>query len=134
MFLGPKPSRTNCARRDSRGTSRRCHQFTAGSITGSFSGRFEQLETRQVLNAGPIDVSALDGDIVYAATQSYSFTGERDDAVEIPHADVLALTDGTVALEFSVDETSGRQTLFSKDHSGFENGGHLDGLDRRGPG
>ena len=97
----------------------------AGPVAGNFSGRFEQLETRQVLNAGPIDVSALDGDIVYAATQSYSFTGERDDAVEIPHADVLSLSDGTVALEFSVDETSGWQTLFSKDHSGFENGGHL---------
>ncbi|MEM6472620.1 MAG: discoidin domain-containing protein, partial [Planctomycetota bacterium] len=41
----------------------------------------------------------------------------------IPHEDVELLEAGEIAFSFRADQTSG--TLFSKDHIGFGNGGHL---------
>ena len=71
-----------------------------------------------------INDGQLPAGAVFAVNQSINFTGEED-YIEVNHADRLALTDGTVALRFIADDVSGRNTLFSKDASGSEEGGHL---------
>ncbi len=55
-----------------------------------------------------------------------------DDYVEVPHSDELALANGTVAVSFNADDVSGRKTLFSKDASGYGDGGHLTAFVRNG--
>ena len=122
MFLGPWASRKKCAHSQSR--RRFSTQSNSPSGTG-FTGRIEQLETKRVLNVGPVEVAGFEDEVVYVSSDPISFSGEKSDAFEVAHSDTLELTDGTVALEFSVTSTDGRQTLFSKDHSGFQNGGHL---------
>ncbi|QDU68546.1 PKD domain-containing protein [Engelhardtia mirabilis] len=48
-----------------------------------------------------------------------------DDYVEIPHDSAFELDSGTLQISFNADDTTGAQTLFSKDSSGYDNGGHL---------
>ncbi len=130
MFLDLMKLRKGCAQTVCRfftGLSKKSSAYlSAQGFSGrGFSGRIETLEQRQVLNAGPIDVSSLDSDTVYVSTDTLSFSGEKADAFEVAHNSDLALSEGTVSLEFSVDATDGRQTLFSKDHSGYQQGGHI---------
>jgi hypothetical protein len=47
------------------------------------------------------------------------------DFIQIPHSDTYLVDDGTVGFWFNADNTSGTQGLFSKDASGFGEGGHL---------
>ena len=54
-----------------------------------------------------------------------AFSGKRGDHIEIAHHAGLELEEGTVTLHFVADRVSGRHTLFSKDASGQEIGGHL---------
>ncbi|MEM9352671.1 MAG: LamG-like jellyroll fold domain-containing protein [Planctomycetota bacterium] len=54
-----------------------------------------------------------------------SLSGEKGDYLQVEHGEPLALESGTVAMSFTVDETDGRQTLLSKDHRNFQDGGHL---------
>ena len=48
-----------------------------------------------------------------------------DDYLEVSHTDDLALANGTVAFTFQADDVAERGTLFSKDASGYQMGGHL---------
>ena len=50
---------------------------------------------------------------------------DGDDYIEVPHDDTFELTNGTIALEFTANDVSGRKTLFSKDARGYGQGGHL---------
>jgi hypothetical protein len=50
---------------------------------------------------------------------------DGDDYIEVPHGDTFELTNGTIALEFTANDVSGRKTLFSKDAKGYGQGGHL---------
>ncbi|MEL7464658.1 MAG: LamG-like jellyroll fold domain-containing protein [Pseudomonadota bacterium] len=52
-------------------------------------------------------------------------TFDGDDFAEIPHEAAFAQEEGTFALTFTADAVGARQTLLSKDHSNFEDGGHL---------
>jgi Ca2+-binding RTX toxin-like protein len=54
-----------------------------------------------------------------------TFSGEDDDYAQIEHYGQLELEQGTVAMTFMADRVTGRQTLFSKDATGQEIGGHL---------
>ncbi|MDX1432308.1 MAG: Ig-like domain-containing protein [Gammaproteobacteria bacterium] len=56
------------------------------------------------------------------AAEIHNTTSER---IVVAHDPVFQVDDGTVMLWFNTDRSSGRQTLFSKDHSGFLEGGHL---------
>ncbi|MEM9414199.1 MAG: LamG domain-containing protein [Planctomycetota bacterium] len=47
------------------------------------------------------------------------------DAIEVPHVDAYLLADGAVSLWFRADTLGGEQALFSKDASGYGDGGHL---------
>ena len=66
---------------------------------------------------GAAPIGGLPGDRTYS--------GNRGDYVEIPHSSDLALANGTVALTFNMDSTGGSKALFSKDASGYGDGGHL---------
>ena len=50
---------------------------------------------------------------------------DGDDYIEVPHDDAFELTNGTIALEFTASDVSGRKTLFSKDAKGYGQDGHL---------
>ena len=50
---------------------------------------------------------------------------DGDDYIEVPHDDTFELTNGTIALEFTANDVSGRKTLFSKDAKRYGQGGHL---------
>ncbi len=75
---------------------------------------------------------APDGDKVEAARQMRSETLAElhnldglDDYVEIAHSNDDLLDNGTLTLWFQAEDLDGNQTLFSKDSSGFDTGGHL---------
>ncbi|MEM8865696.1 MAG: LamG-like jellyroll fold domain-containing protein, partial [Planctomycetota bacterium] len=72
-----------------------------------------------------LDEAPLPDGAVFAVGQELAFSGDKADALNIAHSDTLALAAGTFALSFQVDDATGRQTLFSKDHSGYQNGGHI---------
>ncbi|MEM6470097.1 MAG: LamG-like jellyroll fold domain-containing protein [Planctomycetota bacterium] len=73
------------------------------------------MESRQLLAA----------DSFFSLTEAIEFNGSTNDHVEIPHSQDFALAEGTYALTFSVEDTDGRQTLLSKDHRNYQDGGHL---------
>ena len=52
------------------------------------------------------------------------FDGSND-FIEVPHSADLELNSGTIQLWFNADDTTGNQGLFSKDSSGYDDGGHL---------
>ncbi|MEM6474303.1 MAG: LamG-like jellyroll fold domain-containing protein, partial [Planctomycetota bacterium] len=72
-----------------------------------------------------VDEAPLPPGAIFSVGQSVDFNGEKSDHIQIPHDEDFALAEGTYALAFSVDETDGRQTLLSKDHRNYQDGGHL---------
>ena len=54
---------------------------------------------------------------------AFEFDG-TDDYVEIPHDDSYLMQGGTFSVWFKTDSLSGKSTLFSKDSSGLDTGGH----------
>ena len=48
-----------------------------------------------------------------------------DDYVEIPHSDDYLLDEGTVTFWANIDALGGEQSMFSKDSTGLDSGGHL---------
>ena len=92
--------------------------------SSGFSRRFETLENRLVLSAAPIAALGLEADVAYSSDSTLAFDSEND-FVEVTHAPSFELDSGTFLVEFSADSVAGRRTLFSKDHTGFQDGGHL---------
>ena len=45
--------------------------------------------------------------------------------LEVEHSDPLALPSGSYAMTFTAEEVAGYNALFSKDHTGYQQGGHL---------
>lgn len=50
---------------------------------------------------------------------------DGDDYINVPHDASFELSSGTIAMEFTANDVSGRKTLFSKDAKGYGQGGHL---------
>ncbi|MGD1944577.1 MAG: PKD domain-containing protein [Leptolyngbyaceae cyanobacterium] len=70
----------------------------------------------------------LDGEGAEAGFDSgtgIEFTDSSDNYVAIAHDPVFALDNGTFQLWFNVDRFQREQTLFSKDHFDFRDGGHF---------
>ena len=74
------------------------------------------------------DGSCSDAVPVLSTTNELEFAGEGGDHFEVQHSADLALTEGTVSLFFTADNAYRRQGLFSKDASGYRDGGHLTAL------
>ena len=62
---------------------------------------------------------------VYEATANRTYSGNDGDYMDAGHHNSLELAAGTIALSFSVANLPGEKAIFSKDGSGYENGGHL---------
>ena len=78
-------------------------------------------------SAAPYGCSDFDNDRVYRHDEIHyqtEFDGFND-YVEVPHDPSYLLDDGTVSLWFNTSDPTQDGTLFSKDSSGFDNGGHL---------
>ncbi len=74
----------------------------------------------------PAGFGTVDGQKAVAGIPgSQTFSGERGDYLELQHSDALALANGTIAMQFNLDATAGVNTLFSKDASGYGDGGHI---------
>ena len=48
-----------------------------------------------------------------------------NDYIEIPHSSDMSLTDGTVQAWFNTNDATKKQAIFSRDSTGFDDGGHL---------
>ena len=62
---------------------------------------------------------------VFAAAGSHQFTSDERAPLVFEHSDALDLVQGTIAFNFVADELPGHQVLFSKDASGYGDGGHV---------
>ncbi len=56
--------------------------------------------------------------------QAIDFDGNNDHIL-VPHNDDFLLSNGAISVWFNLDNLSGTQALFTKDASGFEDGGHV---------
>ncbi len=83
---------------------------------GTFFARHPDLD-----DPGPPDSVAL-----FGAGTGDDFHGTTKEYIAVAHDPALELAGGTVQLWFNTRHTWGDQTLFSKDHAGFADGGHLD--------
>ena len=82
-------------------------------------------------NDGSVDVASaipddLEAPVVLLANDGGIFGGQAQ-PIEVAHDDAQAANEGTWAFSFNADNPGNgqNQALFSKDHSGFEDGGHL---------
>uniref|UniRef100_UPI002493602B LamG-like jellyroll fold domain-containing protein n=1 Tax=Roseibium album TaxID=311410 RepID=UPI002493602B len=62
---------------------------------------------------------------VFAIAGETEFSGEKGDYLDAGNAAALSLAAGTIAMTFNADHVWGSQALFSKDGSGYDDGGHL---------
>ncbi len=67
----------------------------------------------------------LDQAAACANTGNAAYFDGFDDYVEIPHSADYLLDEGTVTFWANVDALGGEQSMFSKDSTGFDDGGHL---------
>ncbi|NQU59288.1 MAG: hypothetical protein HQ513_18820, partial [Rhodospirillales bacterium] len=49
----------------------------------------------------------------------------RNDHIEVPHSSDMELSSGSITVWFNSDDVDEKQGLFSKDSSGYDDGGHL---------
>ncbi len=82
---------------------------SAGNATGTYNG--PSLGENDPINGDP------DG--------AAGFNRTELDYIDIAHDDAYLLNEGTVQLWFNADDLAQEQTLFSKDSSGLDTGGHL---------
>jgi hypothetical protein len=61
----------------------------------------------------------------FGAETGADFHRTTKEYIAVAHDEVFELDSGTFQFWFNPDHTWGKQTLVSKDHSGFGNGGHL---------
>jgi Ca2+-binding RTX toxin-like protein len=79
----------------------------AGSHNGTYKSGAESDDGRHGIGSG---VGDFDG---------------SNDYVKVPHSSDMQLSNGSITLWFNTDDEDDRQGLFSKDASGYDDGGHL---------
>lgn len=90
-----------------------------------------EYSSNEWLNTGQVDLASalpegIEEPTVLLTHDGGTFGGDNQ-PIEIPHDDAQAATEGTWAFSFNADNPGNgqNQALFSKDHSGFGEGGHL---------
>jgi hypothetical protein len=63
--------------------------------------------------------------VLFGAETSVHFHNNSSEYVAVAHDGALEVEKGTVQFWFKTDQTCGTQTIFSKDHYGYKDGGHL---------
>ncbi len=74
---------------------------------------------------GSVDDGPAIAGVALRAGGDLLLSGSRDDYVEVPHDESLALSEATISLSFVAQEVELRRALFSKDAQGQDHGGHL---------
>ncbi len=64
-------------------------------------------------------------DEAVVARRSDSFDGTTQSQVEVSHTEAMELANGTIAFSFTAGAVDGKRTLFSKDFTNYQEGGHL---------
>ena len=64
-------------------------------------------------------------DVVFGVAGSHTFSSDLRGPLAFAHTNRLDLAEGTIAFNFTVDELTEFQALFSKDASGYGAGGHM---------
>lgn len=64
-------------------------------------------------------------DVAFEVETSADFHHSTNEYIAVAHDEAFEKANGTVQFWFNTDRTWGYQTLFSKDHCGYVNGGHL---------
>jgi hypothetical protein len=82
---------------------------SVGNLTGEYHKGAESKDNKHGIGEGAGD---FDG---------------KNDHVTVDHSDALELPSGSITLWFNSDDVDDRQGLFSKDSSGYDDGGHLTG-------
>ncbi|MFT7287903.1 MAG: Ca2+-binding RTX toxin-like protein, partial [Halieaceae bacterium] len=78
-------------------------------------------------------VAVLSSDSSDTLDESMLFNAGEQQFAEVLHDNTMALIAGTIAFSFNADRISGNQGLFSKDASGWGDGGHINiELDSKG--
>ncbi len=88
---------------------------TAVDETGNFPGQY----------LGDMDFGfngIVSGDLAVRVAQGYDDAGR----MEVPHSDEFLLDHGAISFWFNTKDEDRWQGLFSKDSSGYDNGGHID--------
>ncbi|MEL6521527.1 MAG: LamG-like jellyroll fold domain-containing protein, partial [Pseudomonadota bacterium] len=89
--------------------------------------RPEDFTSNDWYNDGEVALASSQGDVeepeFYELDTAGTFDGETYATVQ--HTPEMALQSGTYAFSFTADEIGETQALVSKDHSNFEDGGHL---------
>ncbi len=114
-----------CARTVKSNLQSRPSEARKRRVLGSTFGRIERLEPRLALSTTPGDASAFADSLVFSREDLEMLGGDVEESVVTAHTDSLSLESGTVALSFTTLSAAERQTLFSKDHLGYQDGGHL---------
>lgn len=104
----------------------------SGSGEGSELIAFHEIDDGDATLNEPSDHFDVDLNSVSVSNDSDSpsgtallFDGGNDDYIEIDHENDLELDSGTVVLWFNTDDADSKQGLFSKDSSGYDDGGHM---------
>ncbi len=92
--------------------------------TGGGGGGGTLIATDQLSNDGTYHNTPL-GEQPGHTDTAVQFDGSND-YLKIPHNDTYLLNSGAVSFWFNADSVSTNQSLFSKDSSGYDTGGHLD--------
>ncbi|MEM6469987.1 MAG: LamG domain-containing protein [Planctomycetota bacterium] len=90
-------------------------------VTDRFDGRITDFELRTVDGGVAFSQAVTPYDLSRAANE---FNGV-DQFVEFAHEAPLELSTGSIGITFNTSDASKTQTLFSKDSTGFDDGGHL---------
>ena len=107
--------------------------LTASSSASSFPSPVahwtfdESSGTTAADSIGSNDGTLTNGPSFGAAGQSgtaVTLDGSND-YIEVPHSSDFYVDDGSISVWFRADNLSGYQELFSKDSSGYDNGGHV---------
>ena len=82
---------------------------SAGNHNGTYKSGAESDDGKHGIGAG---VGDFDG---------------NNDYIKVPHSPDFALNSGSITMWINSDDVDDRQGLFSKDSTGYDNGGHLTG-------
>lgn len=85
----------------------------------------EDLAAGTLVNEALLPNEASIADAVVTEMADVLETGKTMTHVELDHQNAFLLKEGTMAVTLNADTVDGRQTLFSKDHRGYQDGGHL---------
>ena len=94
------------------------------ALTSSEVAAAAGIEPAEVVEEGPNPVTQSGATRIASFQPEEDFNGSNEYDLEA-HEDEYMLRNGSIEATFNVDDTSGKQSIFAKDHSGYTDGGHV---------